>query len=97
MVPVGEVKGKKITTIEGLPNNHPVKRAWIEEQVPQCGFCQPGVIMQVSALLSQARNPDPDKIISAMDDVICQCGTYPRIKKGVRKAVQLMRKEGKKS
>jgi len=97
VITVGEVKGKKITTIEGLPNNHPVKRAWIEEQVPQCGFCQPGVIMQVASLLSQSRNPDPDKIISAMDNIICRCGTYPRIKKGIRKAVQLMRKEGKKS
>ena len=49
VVPVGEVKGKKITTIEGLPKNHPVKRAWIQEQVPQCGYCQPGVIMQVAS------------------------------------------------
>ena len=97
VISVGEVKGKKITTIEGLPNNHPVKRAWIEEQVPQCGYCQPGVMMQVASLISQSRNPDPEKIISAMDDVICRCGTYPRIKKGIRKAVQIMRKEGKKS
>jgi len=97
VISVGEVKGKKITTIEGLPTNHPVKRAWIEEQVPQCGFCQPGVMMQVASLLSQARNPDPDKIISAMDDVICRCGTYPRIKKGIRKAVELTRREVKKS
>ena len=94
---VGEVKGKKITTIEGLSNNHPVKRAWIQEQVPQCGYCQSGVMMQVVALLSQSRNPDPEKIISAMDDVICRCGTYPRIKKGIRKAVQLIRREVKKS
>jgi isoquinoline 1-oxidoreductase alpha subunit len=97
VISVGEVKGKKITTIEGLPNNHPVKRAWIEEQVVQCGFCQPGVIMQVASLLSQSRNPDPDKIINAMDDVICRCGTYPRIKKGIQKAVQLTRREVKKS
>jgi isoquinoline 1-oxidoreductase alpha subunit len=97
VVPVGEVKGKKITTIEGLPNNHPVKRAWIEEQVVQCGFCQPGVMMQVASLLSQSRNPDPDKIINAMDDVICRCGTYPRIKKGIRTAIQMMRREVKKS
>jgi isoquinoline 1-oxidoreductase alpha subunit len=94
-IPVKEAQGRKIITIEGLPENHPVKRAWIEEQVVQCGYCQPGVMMQVAALLSQARNPDPEKIISAMDDVICRCGTYPRIKKGIKKAVQLMRKEGK--
>jgi isoquinoline 1-oxidoreductase alpha subunit len=97
VISVGEVKGKKITTIEGLPTNHPVKRAWIEEQVPQCGFCQPGVMMQVASLLSQGRNPDPEKIINAMDDVICRCGTHLRIKKGIRKAVQLMRREVKKS
>lgn len=94
---VGEVRGKKITTIEGLPDKHPVKRAWIEEQVVQCGYCQPGVMMQVAALLSESRNPDPEKVINAMDDVICRCGTHPRIKKGIRKAAQLMKKEVKKS
>lgn len=96
VIPVGEAKGKKIVTIEGLPKNHPVKKAWIEEQVPQCGFCQPGIIMQVASLLAESRNPDPDKIISAMDDIICRCGTHPRIKKGIRRAVQLMRKEVRK-
>jgi isoquinoline 1-oxidoreductase alpha subunit len=94
-IPVGKAQGKKITTIEGLPENHPVKRAWIEEQVVQCGYCQPGIMMQVASLLSEGRNPNPEKIIGAMDDVICRCGTHPRIKKGIRKAVQLMRKEGK--
>jgi isoquinoline 1-oxidoreductase alpha subunit len=94
-IPVGKAQGKKITTIEGLPGNHPVKRAWIEEQVVQCGYCQPGIMMQVASLLSESRNPDPEKIIGAMDDVICRCGTHPRIKKGIRKAVQLARKEGK--
>jgi isoquinoline 1-oxidoreductase subunit alpha len=94
-IPVGKAQGKKITTIEGLPEHHPVKRAWIEEQVVQCGYCQPGVMMQVASLLSESRNPNPEKIIGAMDDVICRCGTHPRIKKGIRKAVQLMRKEGK--
>jgi len=94
-IPAGKAQGKKITTIEGLPENHPVKRAWIQEQVVQCGYCQPGVMMQVASLLSESRTPNPEKIISAMDDVICRCGTHPRIKKGIRKAVQLMRKEGK--
>jgi isoquinoline 1-oxidoreductase alpha subunit len=94
-IPVGKAQGKKITTIEGLPENHPVKRAWIEEQVVQCGYCQPGIMMQVASLLSESRNPNPEKIIGAMDDVICRCGTHPRIKKGIRRAVQLMRKEGK--
>jgi isoquinoline 1-oxidoreductase alpha subunit len=96
-IPVGEVKGKKITTIEGLPENHPVKRAWIQEQVVQCGYCQPGVMMQVAALLSERPTPTADQIISKMDDVICRCGTYLRMKKGIKTAVQLAGKGGKKS
>lgn len=94
---VAQVRGKKITTIEGLPARHPVKLAWIEEQVVQCGYCQPGVIMQVASLLAEGPKPDPEKVISAMDDIICRCGTYPRMKKGIRKAVQLMGKGGGKS
>ena len=93
--PAGSVAGKKITTIEGLPENHPVKRAWIKEQVVQCGYCQPGIIMQVAALVSETPTPSADQVISKMDDVICRCGTYPRIKKGIKTAVQMARKEGK--
>jgi isoquinoline 1-oxidoreductase subunit alpha len=96
-IPVKEAQGRKIITIEGLPENHPVKRAWIEEQVVQCGYCQPGVIMQVSALLSKSLKPDADKIINAMDNVICRCGTHARIKRGIRAAVQIAAKGGKKS
>jgi aerobic-type carbon monoxide dehydrogenase small subunit (CoxS/CutS family) len=94
VIPVKEAKGKKITTIEGLPQNHPVKRAWIEEQVVQCGYCQPGVMMQVAALLAQRPTPDADQVITKMNDVICRCGTYPRIKKGIHTALQIMRREG---
>ncbi len=86
---------KKITTIEGLPENHPVKQAWIKEQVPQCGYCAPGVIMQVAAHLSQNPTPDADQVIGKMDDVICRCGTYPYIKQGIKTAVQIMKKEAK--
>jgi isoquinoline 1-oxidoreductase alpha subunit len=93
-IPAGEVQGKKIVTIEGLPESHPVKKAWIKEQVAQCGYCQPGIIMQVASLLSESPHPNAKKIIGAMDDVICRCGTYPRIKKGIETAVQIMRKEG---
>lgn len=93
-IPAGEVQGKKIVTIEGLPESHPVKKAWIKEQVAQCGYCQPGIIMQVASLLSESSHPNAEKIIGAMDDVICRCGTYPRIKKGIETAVQIMRKEG---
>jgi aerobic-type carbon monoxide dehydrogenase small subunit (CoxS/CutS family) len=94
-IPVKEVTGRKITTIEGLPESHPVKRAWIEEQVVQCGYCQPGVMMQVAALLSEKPTPTADQIIGKMDDVICRCGTYLRMKKGIKSAVQMTRKEGK--
>ncbi len=97
MIPVGQVKGKKITTIEGLPENHPVKKAWVKEQVPQCGFCQPGVIMQVAALISQKPRLTADQIVGKMDDVICRCGTHLRIKKGIQTAVQMTRGEVKKS
>jgi isoquinoline 1-oxidoreductase alpha subunit len=97
VVSAGEARGKKITTIEGLPKNHPVKKAWVKEQVPQCGYCQPGVIMQVAALLSESSKPDPEKIITAMDDVLCRCGSYPRIKRGIRAAVEMTRKEGRRA
>ncbi len=96
VIPVNQVKGKKITTIEGLPENHPVKKAWVKEQVPQCGFCQPGVIMQVAALISQKPTLTADQIVGKMDDVICRCGTYPRIKKGIKTAVRMTRGEVKK-
>jgi len=71
-----------------------VKRAWIEEQVVQCGYCQPGVIMQVAGLLSENQNPDAKEVIASMDDVICRCGTYHRMKRGIETAVEIMRKEG---
>ncbi len=96
-VSVEEVKGKKITTIEGLPEDHPVKRAWIQEQVPQCGYCMPGQMMQAAALLSEDPNPTEEKVITAMSDVLCRCGAYPRIKKAIGTAVQTMREEGKRS
>ena len=97
IIPVSDAQGKKITTIEGLPDSHPVKTAWIKEQVPQCGFCQSGVMMQVASLISEAKKPDPEIIIAAMDDVICRCGTYPRIKKGINTAVEIAKKGGGKS
>ena len=89
-----DAEGASIMTIEGIPDNHPVKRAWIEEQVVQCGYCQPGVIMQVAGLLSEHRNPNADDVIDSMDDVICRCGTYQRMKRGIKTAVEIMRKEG---
>jgi len=86
-----EVEGGEITTIEGIPPDHPVKRAWVEERVSRCGYCQPGQIMSAIALL--ATNPDPDDfaIDVAMSGVICRCGTYSRIRRAIRRAAQLMR------
>jgi isoquinoline 1-oxidoreductase alpha subunit len=89
-----DAQGADITTIEGLPENHPVKRAWIQEQVVQCGYCQPGVIMQVAGLLAENKNANADEIMGAMDDVICRCGTYHRMKRGIKAAVEIARKEG---
>jgi isoquinoline 1-oxidoreductase alpha subunit len=90
-VPVGQAIGKKITTIEGLPEDHPVKKAWLKEQVPQCGYCQPGQIMQAAALLARTPNPTDKEITDYMNGNICRCSTYPRIKAAIRTAV----KEGK--
>ena len=90
--PVGEAQGKTITTIEGLPEDHPVKRAWILEQVPQCGYCQPGQIMQAAALLVEDPNPSDEKIMKAMEGVLCRCGTYPRILKAIRRAAKEVKK-----
>jgi isoquinoline 1-oxidoreductase alpha subunit len=89
---VGSVQGKKITTIEGLPEDHPVKKAWIEEQVPQCGYCQTGQIMQAAALLLENPNPTDEKIIEAMDGNLCRCGTYPYIKQAIKKAAKEVKK-----
>ncbi len=92
-VPVGDARGKKITTIEGIPEDHPVKKAWVRKQVPQCGYCQSGQIMQAIALLSEEREPDEEKILNAMEGNLCRCGTYPSIKRAIRLAAR----EGRKS
>nr|WP_202214804.1 (2Fe-2S)-binding protein [Methylacidimicrobium sp. AP8] len=82
-IPLGSVQGK-ITTIEGLPEDHPVKRAWIRHQVPQCGYCQPGQIMQAAALLSARPHPGTEEILAAMNGNLCRCGTYPRILRAIQ-------------
>ncbi|SRR6056297_2686465 len=81
-VPLSEAANREITTIEGLAANgdHPVQRAWAEHQVPQCGYCQPGQIMQASSLLSDNPTPSSAEIDNAMQGNLCRCGTYPRIK-----------------
>ena len=82
----GSAQGKKITTIEGLPENHPVKQAWVREQVPQCGYCQSGQIMQAAALLDEDNHPTDAKIVEHMNGNLCRCGTYPKIKSAIRLA-----------
>ena len=89
VVDVNDVQGSRITTIEGIPENHPVKVAWIENQVPQCGYCQPGIMLQTVDFLSRNPNPTGEQINSAMDNVICRCGSHPRIKKAIQMAAKL--------
>jgi isoquinoline 1-oxidoreductase alpha subunit len=95
-VPVSVAANKNITTIEGLStdNSHPVQQAWILEQVPQCGYCQSGQIMAATALLKKTPNPTDKDIDAAMQGHICRCGTYPRIRKAIKTASQLMNKKG---
>ena len=93
VVPVAGVEGRNVTTIEGmgtLDNLHPVQQAWIEEQVPQCGYCQPGMIMAVAAFLEQNPAPDDEAINRSITN-ICRCGTYPRIRRAIHRAAELRR------
>lgn len=85
---IGEVGAKKITTIEGLSakGDHPLQKAWIAEQVPQCGYCQSGQIMQAASLLSQNPSPTRSEIVEAMNGNICRCMTYPRIVRAIQRA-----------
>ncbi len=87
-IPIATVAGKRIVTIEGLTENglHPVHRAWIADQVPQCGYCQPGQIMSASALLAQKPQPGKDDIDSAMAGNLCRCATYFRIRNAIQHA-----------
>ncbi len=94
VVHVKDVIGSKITTVEGLPENHPVKIAWIEKQVPQCGYCQPGIMLQTVDFLSRNPNPTGEQINDAMDNVICRCGTHPRIKKAILMAAEMTARQG---
>jgi isoquinoline 1-oxidoreductase subunit alpha len=90
--PVSSINGQSITTIEGLSdgNGHAVQRAWIQEQVPQCGYCQSGQLMAAAALVDKNPNPTEDEIDRAMQGHICRCGTYPRIRKAIKTASRLI-------
>jgi isoquinoline 1-oxidoreductase alpha subunit len=89
VLPVGSVAGKRVTTIEGLApsRSHPVQRAWIAEDVPQCGYCQSGQIMAAAALLAKTPHPTDADIDDAMTN-ICRCGTYPRIRAAIHRAAK---------
>ncbi|MFP3942351.1 MAG: (2Fe-2S)-binding protein [Alphaproteobacteria bacterium] len=90
VTPVSAAEGKSVTTIEGLSadEDHPLQTAWAEHDVPQCGYCQPGQIMQAAALLKDNSDPSDDEIVSAMNGNICRCGTYQRIRKAIKSAAQ---------
>src|SRR5208282_436921 len=96
VAPVSRVEGKRVTTIEGLSTNltHPLQLAWIEMDVPQCGYCQSGQIMSAAVLLAETLKPTDTEIDEAMGGNICRCGTYPRIRKAIHKAAE-MAAEGK--
>jgi isoquinoline 1-oxidoreductase alpha subunit len=85
-----QVQGKKVTTIEGLSpdSSHPLQQAWIAEQVPQCGYCQSGQIMQAAELLAKNKNPSRADIVAHMNGNICRCGTYTRIIAAIQKAAE---------
>jgi isoquinoline 1-oxidoreductase alpha subunit len=89
-VPIEQVSGKKVTTIEGLSptSSHALQKAWIAEQVPQCGYCQSGQIMQAAELLAKTRRPTREQIVAHMDGNICRCGTYPRIVRAIERAAR---------
>ena len=87
--PVVAAEDKEIITIEGLANNHPVQQAWIEEQVPQCGYCQTGQIMATTALLFQDLDPREKEIEDKITN-LCRCGTYVRIKKAIQRSAELI-------
>ncbi len=89
-LPVKEAVGHRITTIEGLAEkgDHPVLKAWVEDEVPQCGYCQPGQIIEAVALLAKHPDPTDAQIDLAMDGVLCRCGTYGRIRRAIHQAAK---------
>ena len=98
VTPIRAAAGQAVTTIEGVSSSggerHAVQQAWIDEQVPQCGYCQSGQIMSAIALLERAPNPSDDDIDQAMSGNVCRCGTYGRVRKGVRSAAARLAAQG---
>jgi isoquinoline 1-oxidoreductase alpha subunit len=96
VAPISRVEGKRVTTVEGLSNDlsHPVQRAWMEIQVPQCGYCQSGQMMSAACLLAQKANPTDTDIDDAMSGNLCRCGTYPRIRRAIHRAAEIGAQKG---
>ncbi|ARE42270.1 Isoquinoline 1-oxidoreductase alpha subunit (plasmid) [Rhodovulum sp. P5] len=94
-IPVSDCEGAAIVTIEGLSTagDHPVQQAWLEERVPQCGWCQPGQIMQAAALIAEDPAPSEEDIATGMSGNLCRCGTAPRILKAVARAAEITRRD----
>jgi aerobic-type carbon monoxide dehydrogenase small subunit (CoxS/CutS family) len=109
VTPVAAVSGKKVTTLEGLPALwakergtvaaapalHPLQQAWIDQQVPHCGYCQNGMMIQAADLLSTVKHPSDDQVKTAMNGHLCRCGTYPRILAAIKQAAATMANGGK--
>jgi aerobic-type carbon monoxide dehydrogenase small subunit (CoxS/CutS family) len=91
---VKEAQGRRITTIEGIPARHPVKKAWVAEDVPQCGYCQSGQIMEAVALIEKNPKPSDKDIDNHLSGCICRCGTYQRIRKAIHTAAAMAGKGG---
>jgi len=99
VTPVSSVDGKRITTIEGIGNTkegHAIQEAWIADDVPQCGYCQSGQIMEAVALLKKSPKPNDADIDDAMSGILCRCGTYQRIRRAIHRAARMMAKGGEK-
>ena len=94
ITPINNLVGTSVLTIEGLQQGneklHPLQQAWIDERVPQCGYCHSGQIMQAWGLLSKTRNPTEEQITTFMDSILCRCGTYDRIKKAILRAAVIL-------
>ena len=92
VLPVSSVDGAEVMTIEGLSSDrsHPLQRAWIEDQVPQCGYCQSGQLLGAMVLLENNPNPSDEEIDAAMSDYLCRCGTYQRIREAIHRAAKEM-------
>ena len=96
VTPIARVEGRRITTVEGLSNDlsHPVQRAWMEMQVPQCGYCQSGQMMSAACLLAQNSKPTDSEIADAMSGNLCRCGTYQRVRKAIHRASEIAHEKG---